>query len=391
MRGIRQLRSQGYNNKQCKLIIIRTWHPWLPRKIAAMNWLTMAGGLPIGAWRHKAGWCGECRICGSAGIETNEHALRTFPMVSEAWRRYALLRSERGKIMVNKNTPSNILRACILWNIWVQKTGQELNGEPFSIGKVLFHAWKTTIHIGMETEQGVFATMTQRPKWKILPPEVFLPRHIAEQVQGARNLLAVVTTPSREMDSGSNIQSKELSDAIDNLFAEVNQEIEQQRRQDLDPPPAPPSPEIPDNNIQSEMVDRRLAECTPLRTVDHIIQEASPRSARLIEQRLQDEIEELLNRAEIERHEYHSPETSPRTARATERLVTQMHQTFNDTPYTLEDLPRVVERARNTPDFPGLTALEIYAQTAQHLGEENFASWMADGRRYFDLGRRHPR
>ncbi|KAG0592849.1 hypothetical protein KC19_1G284700, partial [Ceratodon purpureus] len=126
------------------------------------------------------------------------------------------------------------------------------------------------------------------------------------------------------------------------------------------------------------------------KSIDQILHEATPREARLIERRMQEEIEELLNRVEEERHEYHSPQYSPTTRRAIDRTEEEMRQRMIDTLYTQEDMPRVVERARNTPNFRGLTALEVYAQTAQHLSDENFRTWMADGRRYFDLGRRHP-
>ncbi|KAG0587401.1 hypothetical protein KC19_2G161900 [Ceratodon purpureus] len=136
--------------------------------------------------------------------------------------------------------------------------------------------------------------------------------------------------------------------------------------------------------IDSEMVDNRLSQRSAYRPVEQIIREASPRSARLIEQRLQQEIEELLNRAETERHEENHATSSNDNAEPSIRVEP-------DTPYTRDDLPQIMARARNTPNFEGLTALEVYAQTAQHLSDANFAAWMADGRSYFNLGRRHPR
>nr|PNR59571.1 hypothetical protein PHYPA_002362 [Physcomitrium patens] len=96
------------------------------------------------------------------------------------------------KIQINDNTPWDILRASLNWNIWVQKCEEELNGHPFSLGKVLFYWWKTVIHVGAEvwrrifrhkrsqdkitelttlfntvwTQQGVFATPGNTPYWK---------------------------------------------------------------------------------------------------------------------------------------------------------------------------------------------------------------------------------
>ena len=82
---IQRLRIQGYSAKQITQILKRIWHPWVPRKICAMTWLTLAEGLPIGSWRHKAGWESHCRVCNAPGIETAEHALRTCAVVARAW------------------------------------------------------------------------------------------------------------------------------------------------------------------------------------------------------------------------------------------------------------------------------------------------------------------
>lgn len=54
------------------------------------------------------------------------------------------------KITMSDNTAWELLRACLIWFIWVNKCNQELNSKSFSTGKVLFYAWKTTIQIGME-------------------------------------------------------------------------------------------------------------------------------------------------------------------------------------------------------------------------------------------------
>jgi hypothetical protein len=54
------------------------------------------------------------------------------------------------KCRVSSSIPWDILRVALLWNIWVQKCDEELNGNQFSLGKVLFYAWQTTIHVGME-------------------------------------------------------------------------------------------------------------------------------------------------------------------------------------------------------------------------------------------------
>ena len=150
-------------------------HSWLWKNFFAMLWLTMERWLSVGAWRFAAGWGGECKMCNLVGVEWNEHALCSCLMVTEAWRQYTFLRTQfnprhnnntwnkilygeitsvlgaptteeatnwnwEGKIMTTENTAWNILIACIVWIIYVQKCAQESNGKAFNLGKVLFYA-----------------------------------------------------------------------------------------------------------------------------------------------------------------------------------------------------------------------------------------------------------
>lgn len=82
---------------------------------------------------------------------------------------------------------------------------------------------------------------------------------------------------------------------------------------------------------------------------------------------------------------------SPRSQALATQTEEQMRRFMDDTPYTAEELPAVVARARRTPNFRGLVALEMYAEVAQQLSGDNYRHWMADRRGYFDLGKRHPR
>lgn len=190
MRGLKELEAQGYSSKQQRQLTQRIWHPWIPRKIAAMQWLHLAGGLPIGEWRAKASSANTCRQCHSDETETSEHTLFKCPRVAPTWQYLKTLRSQShlpddysqwnnirfgllnlpsntdiaqtsawdagAKIQVNDNTPWDILRASLNWNIWVQKCEEELNGHPFSLGKVLFYSWKTVIHVGAEVWRSIF-------------------------------------------------------------------------------------------------------------------------------------------------------------------------------------------------------------------------------------------
>lgn len=242
MKVIRELRNQGYTDVQRKQLIQRVWHSWLPRKIAAMQWLTLAGGLPIGNWRAKANREGHCKLCGNP-TEDTEHALMTCPKVSPAWTRFQALRQTSTRLynynfwqqilyglckppgadsiwegtawdtarttFVSSDTAWEILRSTLLWQIWVQKCNQELNGQDFSLDKALYLAWKTCIHVEMEvwrsigkhkrnpdrvghlvtlfsniwTNEGIFRTMDAgQPRWTIIPPLIYLPQDLASQV-----------------------------------------------------------------------------------------------------------------------------------------------------------------------------------------------------------------
>lgn len=94
MKGVLPLKSKGYTNSQCKKFMARVWHSWLPRKVASMHWLFLAGGLPIGAWRSQAGWDGQCRVCNDAAVETAEHAFMKCPILQPAWTYLNNLRAE---------------------------------------------------------------------------------------------------------------------------------------------------------------------------------------------------------------------------------------------------------------------------------------------------------
>ena len=167
---------------QVKQVYRRTEHPWLQPKISAMLWLAMAGGLPIGQWRAKAGWDGSCKLCGHP-LEDTEHALMTCSVVAEAWHLFQELRQSAslspaytrwtellyglcqppgglsiedsyawnsGDTFVSNNTAWEVLRSTLLWRIWVQKCNQELNGVEFRLTKALYFASKDCIHVGME-------------------------------------------------------------------------------------------------------------------------------------------------------------------------------------------------------------------------------------------------
>ncbi|KAG0573955.1 hypothetical protein KC19_VG224700 [Ceratodon purpureus] len=186
MRLTFQLIEQGYNTSEQTRIFQRIWHTWRPRKVAAMNKLTLGGGLPVGEWRKKIGDAGSCRMCNDNRADTPQHSLVTCSHVNIAWQRYNDTRStldstllplvwpqyitdlidplgtplsadtftwdSQGRTKIDMNTPWDILRSCLLKFIWCQRCRYELNNHPFHLGAALLNAWRTTIYIGMEAE-----------------------------------------------------------------------------------------------------------------------------------------------------------------------------------------------------------------------------------------------
>jgi hypothetical protein len=338
------LKAFGFTNIQLRLILQRTWHPWLPRKIATMSWLTMAGGLPVGEWRRKAGWEGHCRLCNDCPFETAEHGLMRCKVVKEAWERYASLRDSAGlrndcaswkgimlgplhrpglhtiqddetwgsgqTCMVSNNTAWDILRTILLWNIWVQKCDEEMNGNAFHLGKALYYAWQTTVHVGMEVweditrhnrsgrrinamqdkffeiwgKEGVFCTVGGLPKWHTLPPECFLPFHLATEPPRRIDVIPLREEPNQASDAASSLDL-DLNAAIDAMFEDVLEdlanrviplEIAQELDDEVTGEPAPPK------RVQSPILDDEetiRTRCVNGYTVNHLIYDSSPRTA----------------------------------------------------------------------------------------------------------------
>ena len=48
-----ELEAACYNSKARVKFFNKIWHPYLPRKVSAMQWLILTKGLPVGAWREK--------------------------------------------------------------------------------------------------------------------------------------------------------------------------------------------------------------------------------------------------------------------------------------------------------------------------------------------------
>lgn len=79
------LESMGFSGQQRKLFFLRLWHPWMPKKISTMIWLTIAEGIPVGAWRRRIGQSGECNLCVGGMLQTARHAFFDCARVKIIW------------------------------------------------------------------------------------------------------------------------------------------------------------------------------------------------------------------------------------------------------------------------------------------------------------------
>lgn len=384
-------------------------------------------------------------MCGHPAESLN-HALHSCPTVSEIWVRFRALRASSStpdgystwheilygkcqppgsstietrfawdasnKITVSSNTAWELLRACLLWFTWVEKCSQELNGKTFSVGKALFYAWKTTIQIGMEvwnelyrhkrgeerqdrlltkfteiwTKDNLFATMEIEPKWNTIPPAIFLPPNLAtDNPRFLQQIPTRSTSPSTA--SVQSIASDLLGAAIDALFDEVNEEIQSHNHNPHTVPPSQDQAQLP----FPDTIEETATQSVPAPTLDPNLGITTQDQQIQDDATLQQEIDALLRTVEEDRLRHATPEPPPDNVRMmneTERAIVAYH---SDAPYSREELPAVVSRARRNPRFRGLAALEIYASVAQQLSDSDYRIWMADGLGYFNLGPRHPR
>lgn len=234
-----ELEAAGYDSKTRAKFFNRVWHPYLPRKVSAMQWMILAEGLPVGAWRERLGLPSACQLCPIEVRETLQHAFMDCPMVTKAWDLFRATRRLTGstpayntwtevsrglmteapgpsfedelrwdtasKFSLNAETPWDILRAQLLWATWCQRVVHAFRDEQFHLGVVLWHAWRNTIYSAMEaykelfrhkrneekrqeaitcfqtiwTTANIFGRLGQAGiKWNLTPHQEFLPRNL---------------------------------------------------------------------------------------------------------------------------------------------------------------------------------------------------------------------
>lgn len=185
-----ELELAGFNSKERAKFFNRIWHPYLPRKVLAMQWLILTRGLLVGAWRKRIGLSSTCQICNQQERETLQHAFMDCTKITRAWtlfqntRRAAGLNADytswteisRGlmnepegpsaeedlrwdttsSVSINTETPWDILRAQLLWALWCQRVFHAFKDEQFHLGMALWQAWRNTIYCAMEAYKELF-------------------------------------------------------------------------------------------------------------------------------------------------------------------------------------------------------------------------------------------
>lgn len=235
-----ELEEAGFTSKTRAKFFNRIWHPYLPRKVSAMQWLVLTEGLPVGAWRERIGLPSSCQLCPTQAHETLQHAFQDCTEVQRAWHLFRHTRTAPGApssyhtwkdisrglmtdppgpsmdeelqwdtaaaFTINSDTPWDILRAQLLWSIWCQRVTHTFGDDHFHLGVVLWNAWRNTIYCAMEAYKELFRHKRNEEKrqqliacfqqiwtasntfgrlrggdikWNLTPPPEFLPKELA--------------------------------------------------------------------------------------------------------------------------------------------------------------------------------------------------------------------
>ena len=174
MRVDAELEAAGFNSKTREKNFNRIWHPYLPRKVSAMQWLILTEGLLVGAWLERIGLPNHCQLCPNRIRETLQHAFQDCQEIKRTWDLFRALRLTAGipanystwkeisrglmsepagpsmeedlrwdtaaAFTVNMETPWDILRAQLLWSIWCRRVEIAFREEQFHLGAIIWHA-----------------------------------------------------------------------------------------------------------------------------------------------------------------------------------------------------------------------------------------------------------
>lgn len=185
-----ELEEAGYPSKDRAKFFNRIWHPYLPRKVSALQWLILTEGLPMGAWRERLGLPNNCQLCPEQSRKTLQHAFQECPEIRQAWECFRKTREVAGLLpsyntwteisrglmadppgpsmeeslrwdtaaafKLTLDTPWDILRAQLLWAIWRLRVEVAFREEHFHLGVILWEAWRNTIYCAMEAYKELF-------------------------------------------------------------------------------------------------------------------------------------------------------------------------------------------------------------------------------------------
>ena len=279
MRVDAELEAAGYNSKERARFFNRIWHPHIPRKVSAMQWLVLTEGLPVGAWREKLGLPSECQLCADHPRETLQHAFQECPEICKAWTLFRNTRQSAGlppafnsweeisrglmtepegptyeedlkwdtaaAFKVTTDTPWDILRAHLLWAIWCQRVDVAFRNEQFHLGLILWNAWRNTIYCAMEAYKELFRHKRNEEKrqeaiacfqavwtassifgrlsgdtirWNLTPHSLFLPRELGAWLTPPIRIRRL--SPSPDPDA-TFVAQPNFEDRIDDFLNEI--------------------------------------------------------------------------------------------------------------------------------------------------------------------------
>lgn len=297
-----ELEAAGFNSKARAKFFNRIWHPYLPRKVSAMQWLILTEGLPVGAWRERIGLPSHCQLCPTQSRETLQHAFQECTEIRQAWDLFRNLRRSaslppkyltwmdisRGLMSeptgpsidqdlqwdtaaaftINMETPWDILRAQLLWAIWCHRVELAFRDATFHLGVILWHAWRNTIYCAMEaykeffrhdrneekrqeliscfqkvwTASSIFGRLRNGDiKWNLTPNKEFLPEELG--AWNAAPILIRRLSPSPDLEEEF-VNREDFSQLVDDFLHGIAQ---QGQAHPPEPDPAahqqnPPSP-----------------------------------------------------------------------------------------------------------------------------------------------------
>ena len=197
-----ELEAEGFNSKTRAKFFNRIWHPYLPRKVSAMQWLILTEGLPVGAWRERLGLPGGCQLCPAQTRETLQHSFQECPEITQAWDCFRKTRQVAGlppsyftwkeisrglmtdalgpsieedlrwdtaaSFSVTMETPWDTLRAHLFWAIWCQRVEIAFRKDHFHLGVILSQACKNTIYSAIEAYKELFRHQRNEEKRQAL-------------------------------------------------------------------------------------------------------------------------------------------------------------------------------------------------------------------------------